>query len=553
MLSGISVLCFSSPCRLLSSTMAALRPLMLRFKLENISINGSPNGYKNPQLLLKSQVDPVPCVPYTGSQTQMPVRRHLLMVHVKDKADELERLDLDAFALSSPEIDPALRHSVTCLPSDRSLVFLFPKGTSKHRQTLKIKFKEPFDFIAVRSNLLALNITIDNNLCGHDAGFPLGQEREGYPMAPPSNKFIARPLSNPQNFYSNSSLPGLSSTPHNMYTSSSANTSQHMIPGHSPSQRMDNTGTSISQWHSWSPGLQPVTTIRIPGVLDEGLYKLSRVGSASGRRLRMSKPTIVPSVGGLGDYAVSNRLDTILSKEDSVLSPRSPFFWKDGPSRPQSQNAIPSLTRHESWSSVEYLRFNPSHGQAGELPGPSTGTASVLGNASQPTEKTPDTPSHVQPARASDGLLASGLNSQPSTHTSGGSATSRLHPGPVTFNAMAKNHHRVAAASTTAQSRFRGNTFSTQPSRNNLQNYGTNGIDDLLRVVEINQEGLSEATKLWNDLMERGQEATKAIENPDEAYSVLSKYAEEWAKGLDSIAAAAAQKMRRARYGNAAL
>lgn len=64
------------------------RPI-LRFDLASINIDGQPNAYKNPQLVLKSQLELPPRRPYTGLRPQTPVWRHFLMVHVKDKADEL--------------------------------------------------------------------------------------------------------------------------------------------------------------------------------------------------------------------------------------------------------------------------------------------------------------------------------------------------------------------------------------------------------------------------------------------------------------------------------
>ncbi|KAK3350129.1 hypothetical protein B0T25DRAFT_260233 [Lasiosphaeria hispida] len=413
--------------------------------------------------------------------------------------------------------------------------------------------------MAVCADLRALNITMDNGLRSHDAGFAPGQGRASFPMAPPSNKFIARSLSNPRNFYSNSPPPGLSSTPQNMYTSNAANFPHQMVPERPLSQPMDSPGNSISRRPSWSPGLQPprpATAIGIPGVLGEGIYKLSRIGSTT-RKRRVNKSWRIPSLGSPGFYTVPKHFDRTLGKEDIVMSLGSPLFRDDGPPRPRSQNAIPSLTRDDSRPSeeYEYLRsdYDPIRGQAGELLGPSMRNASMLETASQPTGQKTETPGHVQPTRVSDGLLSSEPSSQHSTDTSWGSRTSHLHPRPTFFDGVAGKHHRVAssqqrvAASTTSQSC--GNTFATQPGQILPQNYDTSGMDDaLLRVVEINQEGLSKATKLWNDLMERGQKATEAIESSDEAYNIFLKYGEEWAKKLDDIAASTAQKMRKARH-----
>lgn len=65
------------------------RSSILRFTLDAIFLSGSLNSFKDPQLVLKTQVGPLPRVPYTGNRSRVPVTRHVLMVHVKDKANEL--------------------------------------------------------------------------------------------------------------------------------------------------------------------------------------------------------------------------------------------------------------------------------------------------------------------------------------------------------------------------------------------------------------------------------------------------------------------------------
>lgn len=68
---------------------SSTRRTILRFDLATVSIDGRPNVYRDPQLVLKPQLELAPRRPYTGSRPRMPVWRHFLMVHVKDKADEL--------------------------------------------------------------------------------------------------------------------------------------------------------------------------------------------------------------------------------------------------------------------------------------------------------------------------------------------------------------------------------------------------------------------------------------------------------------------------------
>lgn len=69
------------------------RPIR-RFGLESICIDDRPTVYKDPQLVFKPQLELSPRRPYTGLRPKMPVWRHFLMVHVKDKANELVRLGL---------------------------------------------------------------------------------------------------------------------------------------------------------------------------------------------------------------------------------------------------------------------------------------------------------------------------------------------------------------------------------------------------------------------------------------------------------------------------
>lgn len=72
-----------------ASQRAAERRPILRFDLQSTCIDDKPNVYKDPKLVLKPQLDLAPRRPYTGSRPRMPVWRHFLMVHIKDKADEL--------------------------------------------------------------------------------------------------------------------------------------------------------------------------------------------------------------------------------------------------------------------------------------------------------------------------------------------------------------------------------------------------------------------------------------------------------------------------------
>jgi len=109
------------------------RQSLRRFDLASVSINDSLNKFKDPQLVLKTQVDLAPRVPYTGSRARKSVWRHLLLIHVRDKADELEKLDLDAFAVFSKAKTATGDYSLEWYSSENILVFRYPKDRGNVR------------------------------------------------------------------------------------------------------------------------------------------------------------------------------------------------------------------------------------------------------------------------------------------------------------------------------------------------------------------------------------------------------------------------------------
>ena len=71
-------------------TAVTISPILRRFELEDVFINQRHNNFKDLQLVLKSHLDRSRGLPYNaGVNSQMPIWHHQLMIHVKDKADEL--------------------------------------------------------------------------------------------------------------------------------------------------------------------------------------------------------------------------------------------------------------------------------------------------------------------------------------------------------------------------------------------------------------------------------------------------------------------------------
>jgi len=112
-----------------SKSQSARRPV-LRFELEQVRLGERPNAYKKPQLVLKPQLELPAREIYTGVQPRrIPIWHHYLMVHVKDKADELVKIDLNDFSQpSNMSGAPVSQHSVFAFLSELSVVFEYPDG-----------------------------------------------------------------------------------------------------------------------------------------------------------------------------------------------------------------------------------------------------------------------------------------------------------------------------------------------------------------------------------------------------------------------------------------
>lgn len=69
---------------------SARRPI-LRLDLAAVSIDDRPNTYKDPQLVLKPHLVLTPRGSSTELKARAPYWKHFLMIHVRDKAEELVR------------------------------------------------------------------------------------------------------------------------------------------------------------------------------------------------------------------------------------------------------------------------------------------------------------------------------------------------------------------------------------------------------------------------------------------------------------------------------
>jgi len=66
----------------------------------------------------------------------------------------------------------------------------------------------------------------------------------------------------------------------------------------------------------------------------------------------------------------------------------------------------------------------------------------------------------------------------------------------------------------------------------------------LFGAVHLSHEGLLEATRIWDTLIEKGKSEAQSVDNLDEAVKIWSKYAEDWENQLKTLAARVSEKMR---------
>ncbi|KAK3998350.1 hypothetical protein QBC44DRAFT_3185 [Cladorrhinum sp. PSN332] len=483
-----------------------VRRPVLRFELDHVSLDDRPNAYKRPQLVLKPQLELPARETYTGSQPlRIPIWHHFLMVHVKDKADELVKIDLNDFK-DSPILstDRISQRSVFCLLSEASIVFRYSNDSRNIPTTLKIGFKKPSDFEAVLSELRKLDIRITYEHLTSRTNSSSNYISSGFPPESERNQLgISRQMYN--------TTPSLtaSTSSQDQYSSYSG-----FNPDGDGSERPSSQLAKLLDQHAWSPAVAPSqsnATIGNTAVLGQpGLYKISRVGSTSSGRLRVRPPSIPPERQILHSYAPTNPLHGTLERRDPFL-PRRPsketaghlgaadFEQSDGLLRTQNQAAslppkrfsrIPNLGGvFEGTRRPKMQRLDPIYDDSDASP------------SYTPLNKESMKYASFQPASAPDCMT-------------------------VIRNDFGELHHDQS-----------------QPGKPTRQEPDTM---QLMQISQIHHQGFLEANKVWNHFMERAGREVEAIDDPEEALKILLKLEPEFTKQWDRAVAFTVEEMQRA-------
>ncbi|KAK4128515.1 hypothetical protein N657DRAFT_667752 [Parathielavia appendiculata] len=523
-----------------------LRRPILRFELASLSIDDRPNAYKNPQLVLKPQLELAPRRPYTGERPRAPVWRHYLMVHVKDKADELVKLDLDIFKSesSTADTDTAFRNSITCLFPTSSLNFRYSKGLDdgsirsvQKASSLCITLQKPPDLDKVLQEFGGLGIKIEYKEFGRD--HQLVSEPASFNAWPPLGRTVSpvyRPASNSRQLNSSSPPLTMASTSHAGYPAYLKSQSNRALPQRPPSQPIRPSTPLHPGQRPWSPAFvpsRPASTLGIPGILGEGIYKVSKIGSASSARPRVRRTSSVFEHQGPKLYTVSKHFDKTLSKED-IVHPLGPRYVSGG---------LPSS-----------LQASISPGYMARSPSQSTGGT---GSHSQPGFESPA--SHIL-SKASSALEGMRVNLQHRPGLRRLRTIDNPRDPSISFELDDRVHRTFL--STVAEERA-GSMFSQPlPSLRPLRSADDASLvsssptllerptrqemeaEWLLYVAQIQHEGLCEASRVWDEFWEKANDDVASARSAEDLSSVLSKLESDFMRRWEGVVAATAQKMR---------
>ncbi|KAK4201074.1 hypothetical protein QBC40DRAFT_325155 [Triangularia verruculosa] len=532
------------------------RPI-LRFELQDVRFNGRASLYKDPQLVLKPQLDLIPSKPTNGSRLRMPVWRHYLMIHVKDRAEELVKLDLADFQQSEEQVNAEPERSIHCAHHEPILYVRYPTSTQDGFTILQVTLKVASDFESVLKELGDLGITIgsyqqeaapyqthQDPFWGQSHGQPpnsyyyhhpspspmpgplqMGMLPYSYSPSPPcpdtpTPSYQAIPSSaypaTPYSSYGVAPNPLYSATPSHFYAAApsppypATPTPPYQYPNPAGLPNQGQIGGYHSQGHWSSPmGPSPAgTATGIPGMLGPGIYKVTKLASSSTSRSKTRKGKISRSL------LESGRFDR------GKYSGDSPSTIQALSSRTSSQNSSLGPSQVDPDSRRGLQRSQSVYTESQET----TSQASTL-----------VTDDYDPSTRAFGGLR---IPEEEETRDEFSQQT-------AIATTVSRQPNKVAIVT---PSQFNSSTEMV-PCRTPQQNnkaLSPKKISPraLLQLSKIQHEGLIDATRLWNEMMGKARRAINGVNDGDEAFYVLCQFKEEFKKRWDRVVASTLREMK---------
>ncbi|KAK0668000.1 hypothetical protein QBC41DRAFT_253049, partial [Cercophora samala] len=503
------------------------RRTIRRFELQDVRFNGRSSFYKDPQLVLKPQLDLVPRRPVDGSRLRMPLWRHYLMVHVKDRAEELVKLDLADFHQSDEPTSTAPERFIRRAEHEPVLYIRYPSTTRERFSMLRVTLKVASDFESVTRELRDLGIHIEchQEELQQDQGSswsqPYTQPQNAYyhptpnAVSPPlphsiqpyGSQHTATPYHS-QSYSSSPPYPVISNPPYHYPNP----TPDQLAYQRSASQPVGYPGGYQSQGQ-WLPPVIPspaATTIGIPGVLGAGIYKVSKLGSSSSSRTRSRKGQT--SRGGhdsgtAGPGKILDHSHSISQSPNSGLS--SPDSALDSP----CSISVPRRLLQQVQTMLSELESQETMSQASTLvPDHDDPSCRPFGGLRIPEEE------------EDEGVSSQQATITPVTSTRPTTSTAMLPTQPNTSTEMVP--------------------YQPPQQNRNSSDQGKTSMQTVLRLSRAQQEGLVDAARVWEDMMEKGRNAIAGVDDDEEAFRVLSGFQEEFTRRWTRVVASTVREMR---------
>ncbi len=290
----------------------------------------------------------------------------------------------------------------------------------------------------------------------------------------------------------------------------------------------------------WLPALvpsRPATTIGVPGILGEGIYKVSKVGSASSSRSRMRRTSTIVEPQPPKLYTVSRHFDRTLSRADILHASNARYLGQELSSGMKPTKPVPPLFESPSL---------PSNGMAKQH---------WLGQGSSATQPLARTPSVLEAVPANN-------QRQPRLRrlrTIHDAAEPRHFPAADSqeyssfLSNVAEEQENLAFSQPELVSRAVGYandvySFSSSPTLLEVPTRRDVPDDDwLIHVSQIQHEGLCEASRVWDELMKRADAEAAAVDGSQDVLGAMAKFKAEFDRCWEVSVASTAQKMREAR------
>lgn len=403
--------------------------------------------------------------------------------------------------------------------------------------TLSITLQKRSDLDAVLNELNTLNVYIEYEqavpenilvpgLAGFGAWVPQAQ----------TIRPVHRLSSDPRQLSSSSSPLIARPSSRGQYPTNSEGYLQAASLYRPPSQPTGQTQGVPTGQRPWSPAfvpLRPATTLGVPGILGEGIYKVSKIGSVSSNRPRVRRTSTISEHQPAKFYTVSKHFDKTLSRADILHSSRAHYLGRGLSSSLQTGNP------------AEHLSRSPSHDAAG------------VGRNEPTAERLPRIPSTILegvPVNIQRQLRIRRLRTVNDALSSSQSAGIGNEEKPPSLSRVDEEGAGFAFSQPELARRSIDDVslFSSSPTLREILPRQEMEDDWMLQVSQIQHQGLCEASKVWDEFMERSSLEAASAERSEDFLAVLSTYEDEFLRRWEGVVAATVGKMRTVQRGNSA-